>query len=64
MKSNFCIIPWISITSDNAGLVRPCCKFAEKDVQGEYQTPSLKDQSYEEIWNGSEMKVIKDATPK
>lgn len=61
MKSNFCIIPWISITSDNAGLVRPCCKFAEKDVQGEYQTPSLKNQSYEEIWNGPEMKAIRQA---
>ena len=61
MKSNFCIIPWISITSDNAGLVRPCCKFAEKDVQGEYQTPNLKNQSYEEIWNGSEMKAIRQA---
>ena len=61
MKSNFCIIPWISITSDNAGLVRPCCKFAEKDVQGEYQTPSLKDYSYEDIWNGPEMQAIRQA---
>lgn len=61
MKSNFCIIPWISITSDNAGLVRPCCKFAEKDIQSEYQTPNLKTKTYEEIWNGSEMKAIRQA---
>lgn len=61
MKNNFCIIPWISITSDNAGLVRPCCKFAEKDFQEEYQTPSLKDYSYEDIWNGPEMQAIRQA---
>ena len=61
MKNNFCIIPWISMTSDNAGLVRPCCKFAEKDVQGEYQTPNLKDHSYEDIWNGPEMQAIRQA---
>ena len=61
MKNNFCVIPWISITSDNAGLVRPCCKFAEKDKQGEYQTGSLKENTYEEIWNGNDFKKIRQA---
>lgn len=61
MSNNFCIIPWISITSDNAGLVRPCCKFAEKDKQNEYQTGSLKENTYEEIWNGSDFQKIRQA---
>lgn len=59
--SKFCVIPWISITSDNKGLVRPCCKFAEKDKQDEYQTPSLKDHSYADIWNGPEFQKIRQA---
>ena len=59
--NNFCVIPWISITSDNAGLVRPCCKFAEKDKQNEYQTGSLKENTYEEIWNGEAFKNIRQA---
>ena len=61
MKSNFCVIPWVSITSDNAGLVRPCCKFAEKDKQDEYQTGSLKENTYEEIWNGKNFQKIRQA---
>lgn len=61
MSNNFCVIPWISITSDNAGLVRPCCKFAEKDKQDEYPTGSLKENTYEEIWNGSDFQKIRQA---
>jgi radical SAM protein with 4Fe4S-binding SPASM domain len=61
MKNNFCVIPWVSITSDNAGLVRPCCKFAEKDKQREYSTGSLKDNTYEEIWNGTDFRKIRQA---
>lgn len=59
--NNFCVIPWISITSDNAGLVRPCCKFAEKDKQDEYPTGSLKENTYEEIWNSDAFKKIRQA---
>ena len=47
-------MPWIGITSDNEGLVRPCCKFAEKVNQDQYPTGSLKENTYEEIWNGSD----------
>ena len=61
MKNNFCVIPWVSITSDNAGLVRPCCKFAEKDKQREYSTGSLKTNTYEEIWNGEDFRKIRQA---
>lgn len=61
MPNNFCVIPWISITSDNAGLVRPCCKFAEKNRQKEYQTGSLRENTYEEIWNGDNFKKIRQA---
>lgn len=61
MTNNFCVIPWISLTSDNAGLVRPCCKFAEKDKQNEYQTGSLKENTYEEIWNGDDFQKIRQA---
>lgn len=59
--NNFCVIPWISISSDNAGLVRPCCKFAEKDKQNEYPTGSLKENTYEEIWNSDAFKKIRQA---
>jgi len=61
MKNNFCIIPWISMTSDNAGLVRPCCKYAEKNKQGEYPTGSLRENTYEEIWNGENFKKLRQA---
>ena len=61
LMNNFCVIPWISITSDNAGLVRPCCKFAEKDKQDQYPTGSLKQNTYEEIWNGENFKNIRKA---
>ena len=61
MTNNFCVIPWVSITSDSAGLVRPCCKFQEKKFQGEYQTGSLKENTYKEIWNGDDFKKIRQA---
>lgn len=61
MANNFCVIPWISITSDNAGLIRPCCKFAENDKQDKYPTGSLKTNTYEEIWNGDNFKNIRQA---
>lgn len=59
--SNFCIIPWISLTSDNQGLVRPCCRFAEADKQVEFKTENLKDMSYEEIWNGETFQRLRQA---
>lgn len=54
-------MPWIGITSDNEGLVRPCCKFAEKRSQFNYPTGSLKDDTYEGIWNGNDFKKIRQA---
>lgn len=49
------------MTSDNAGLVRPCCKYAEKSKQGGYPTGSLKENTYEEIWNGENFKKLRQA---
>lgn len=61
MNKNFCVMPWIGITSDNEGLVRPCCKYAEKISQDQYPTGSLKENTYEEIWNGENFKKIRQA---
>jgi MoaA/NifB/PqqE/SkfB family radical SAM enzyme len=34
MKSNnFCYEPWVGLDIDNSGLIRPCCKFKEKNAE-------------------------------
>jgi|TARA_R110000744_G_C19307414_1_gene556376 radical SAM protein with 4Fe4S-binding SPASM domain len=61
MENNFCIAPWVAISTDVNGSLRPCCKFDQPHRQKEHVLPFMKDNTLNEIWNGPEFKKLRQA---
>ncbi len=59
--SRFCNAPWISISTDVNGSVRPCCRYEQPGRQTEYIMPNLRDGTIDKIWNGKELKRLRQA---
>lgn len=51
LPETFCVLPWINLSTDVNGSLRPCCKFAQPSINNEYQLPNMKDGSLLELWN-------------
>jgi radical SAM protein with 4Fe4S-binding SPASM domain len=65
MKSNlsktFCSLPWINLSTDVNGSLRPCCKFAQPDISNEFQLPNMKEGSLDVLWNDSRFQKLRQA---
>ena len=61
MENNFCIAPWVAISTDVNGSLRPCCKFDQPHRQKEHVLPFMKNNTLNEIWNGPEFKKLRQA---
>lgn len=61
MNKNFCPLPWINLSTDVNGSLRPCCKFAQPDVSNEYQLPNMKDGSLDLLWNDIRFQNLRQA---
>ena len=60
-ESKFCPLPWFNITTDVNGSVRPCCRYAQPNDQVQHKMPWLQDGSIKSLWNGPEMKSLRQA---
>ena len=59
--SNFCYAPFISISTDVNGSIRPCCRYAQPDKQREYKMPNMKDGRIDKLFNGKEFQMLRQA---
>jgi radical SAM protein with 4Fe4S-binding SPASM domain len=62
MKSkSFCVMPWINLSTDVNGSLRPCCKFAQPRPTNEYQLPNMKDGKIDALWNDQGFQNLRQA---
>ena len=62
MKNDyFCPAPWISISTDCNGSIRPCCRYSQPEKQVMYTMPWMRDGNIHELYNGLEMKKLRQA---
>lgn len=59
--SKFCNAPWITISTDVNGSIRPCCRYEQPNKQSEFKMPWMKDGPLDQLWNGPEMKSLRQA---
>ena len=59
--SRFCSAPWINISTDVNGSIRPCCRYAQPGNQKKYKMPYMKDGTLDVLYNGQEMKNLRKA---
>jgi len=61
MPSRFCPAPWINISTDVNGSIRPCCRYEQPSRQKEYKMPWMKSGNLDELYNGPEMNALRQA---
>jgi radical SAM protein with 4Fe4S-binding SPASM domain len=61
LPETFCVLPWINLSTDVNGSLRPCCKFAQPSIDNEYQLPNMKDGSLLELWNHEKFQNLRRA---
>lgn len=57
----FCPAPWMSISTDVNGSIRPCCRFAQHTRQTKHVMPWMKDGNLTEVYNSPQMKKLRKA---
>ena len=61
LPNTFCALPWINLSTDVNGSLRPCCKFAQPSSSNEYQLPNMKDGNLGELWNDEKFQNLRRA---
>lgn len=61
MNNTFCALPWINLSTDVNGSLRPCCKFAQPSPENEYQLPNMKEGSLDILWNDIRYQRLRQA---
>ena len=61
VPESFCSLPWINISTDVNGSLRPCCKFAQPESDNEYQLPNMKEGSLDVLWNDQRFQNLRQA---
>lgn len=61
LPASFCSLPWINISTDVNGSLRPCCKFAQPDISNEYQLPNMKEGNLDILWNDTRFQNLRQA---
>ena len=61
MLNSFCVAPWVSVSVDVNGSLRPCCQYKQPEEQTTHKLPFLKDDDINELWNGDEFKKLRKA---
>jgi radical SAM protein with 4Fe4S-binding SPASM domain len=60
-NKTFCPAPFMAISTDVNGSLRPCCKYAQPHEQVEHKMPWMTDVTLNEAWNGPEFKKLRQA---
>ncbi|MFY8169678.1 MAG: twitch domain-containing radical SAM protein [Candidatus Fonsibacter sp.] len=61
IPNTFCSLPWINLSTDVNGSLRPCCKFAQPDPENEYQLPNMKEGRLDVLWNDQRFQNLRQA---
>jgi radical SAM protein with 4Fe4S-binding SPASM domain len=61
LPDSFCKLPWINLSTDVNGSLRPCCKFAQPGLTNEYQLPNMKEGSLDVLWNDIKFQNLRQA---
>jgi len=61
LPDTFCALPWINISTDVNGSLRPCCKFAQPSPYNEYQLPNMKEDRLDILWNDIRFQTLRQA---
>lgn len=61
LMGRFCPAPWITISTDVNGSIRPCCRYEQPERQTKYKMPWMKDGNLLELYNGSKMRALRQA---
>ena len=61
LPNTFCVLPWVNISTDVNGSLRPCCKFAQPDINNEYQLPNMTEGSLDVLWNDQRFQNLRQA---
>ena len=56
-----CLLPWINLSTDVDGSLRPCCKFAHPNPANEYQLPNMKEGTLDALWNDQRFQNLRQA---
>jgi len=57
----FCTLPWVNLSTDVNGSLRPCCKFAQPEASNEYQLPNMKEGTLDILWNDQRFQELRQA---
>lgn len=57
----FCVLPWVNLSTDVNGSLRPCCKFAQPTEHNEFQLPNMKDGRLDILWNDQKFRILRQA---
>ena len=57
----FCALPWVNLSTDVNGSLRPCCKFAQPESTNEYQLPNMKEGTLDVLWNDTRFQTLRQA---
>lgn len=57
----FCTLPWVNLSTDVNGSLRPCCKFAQPHATNEYQLPNMKEGDLDTLWNDQRFQHLRQA---
>jgi radical SAM protein with 4Fe4S-binding SPASM domain len=55
IPKSLCAVPWLNLSIDVNGMVRPCCKFEQPRMESERKFGNLQVNDLAEIWNSEEM---------
>ena len=59
LPKSFCTLPWVNLSTDVNGSLRPCCKFAQPNPENEFQLPNMKNGRLDQLWNHSEFQRLR-----
>lgn len=61
LPDSFCPLPWINLSTDVNGSLRPCCRFKQPHESNEFQLPNLKEGRIDQLWNDERFQVLRQA---
>lgn len=61
LPKTFCPLPWVNLSTDVNGSLRPCCKFKQPKPSNEYQLPNMKEGPLDVLWNDERYQNLRQA---
>jgi organic radical activating enzyme len=56
-----CPLPWVNLSTDVNGSLRPCCKYAQPNDNQSHPLPNMQDMTIKQAWNSDQFKALRQA---